>query len=141
MLSNAGYSRRQLGKTYLVGIRQIVQRDSTHPLSDSGLLVQKALAYIEHNALKGIGVQDVAHHLNVSYSLLNLRFHELQHETLYETILRHRLEAVRERLASTHEAIDDIASRCGWPVPASLKKLFKQRYGVSMRDWRRQQAV
>ena len=127
---------RQCGTVYRVGVRQIVHRDSTHPLSEAGLLVQKALAYIEKNATKGIGVQDVARHLNVSYSLLNLRFQELQQKPVYEAILETRLEAVKALLRSSAESLDAIAEKCGWTTPGSLKKLFKRRLGLSMRDYR-----
>ena len=140
MLSSPAYAARQCGAVRLVGVRQIVRRDSTHPLSESGLLVQKALAFIGRNAVRGIGVQDVARHLKVSYSLLNLRFQELQGTSVYEALLRTRLGAVIALLKTSDEKIDTIAERCGWKAPASLKKLFKQRYGVSMRAYRKAHA-
>ena len=137
MLAGPASAHAQNGKIHLVGVRQIVHRDSTHPVSEAGLLVQKALAFIERNATRGIGVRDVTRHLKVSYSLLHLRFQELLHETVYETILRVRLNAVRDRLRHGDESIDSIAEQCGWKNPASLKKLFKKRYGLSLRAYRR----
>ncbi|MBQ9739726.1 MAG: substrate-binding domain-containing protein, partial [Kiritimatiellae bacterium] len=136
MLSSESYRRRQRGNVYSIGVRQIIHRDSTRPISEAGLLIQKALAYIQKNATKGIGVQDVARHLKISYSLLNIRFQELQRESVYETILNVRLETVRAMLKSSQEPIDAIAEKCGWSTPASLKKIFKQRFGMSMRDYR-----
>jgi LacI family transcriptional regulator len=117
-------------------VRQIIHRDSTHPVSEAGLLIQRALAYIKKNATKGIGVQDVARHLKISYSLLNLRFQELQQESVYETILKARLEAVRSMLKNSQEPISQISEKCGWSTPASLKKIFKRRFNMSMRDYR-----
>lgn len=136
MLNSPAGGRPPQNRVHLVGIRQIVHRDSTRPISSAGLLVQKALAFIEKNALRGIGVKDVTRHLKVSYSLLHLRFQELLQETIYETILRIRLDAVRHQLVHTADSIDSIAERCGWKNPASLKKLFKTRYGVSLRTYR-----
>lgn len=137
MLDNPRFANRQDGSVHLVGVRQIVHRDSTRPLSEAGLLVQKALAYIEKNATQGISVQDVARNLKISYSLLNLRFQDLQNESVSEAILRHKLDAVKTLLKTTDDPIDSIAERCGWEVPASLKKIFKRRIGMSMRDFRR----
>ena len=134
----ASKSHRPCGKTHLVGVRQVVHRDTTLPMSEAGLLVQKALAYIEKNAVKGIGVQDVARHLKVSYSLLNLRFQGLQHQPVYDAILQKRLDAVKSLLRNSTEPLDAIAGKCGWSNPASLKKLFKQRFKISMRDYRTQ---
>ena len=136
MLANRGFCNQQRGNVYPVGVRQVIHRETTLPLSEAGMLVQKALAYIEKNAVKGIGVQDVAKHLKVSYSLLNLRFQGLQHQPVYDAILQKRLDAVKSLLRNTAEPIDSIAEKCGWPTPASLKKLFKQRFGMSMRDYR-----
>jgi len=137
MLASPAFLIHQTGTLHQIGVRQIVHRDSTRPVSAAGLLVQKALAYIEKNALEGISVQDVARHLNVSYSLLNLRFHELQHQSLYDAILDVRLAEVRRRLRSTDDSIDSIAYACGWTNANSLKNLFKKRFGHSMSDLRR----
>ena len=121
----------------LVGIRTIVHRDSTVPQSASGRLVQKVLAYISHEAVKGIGVEDVARRFKVSRSLLELRFGELQGESVYEAMLRIRLEEVKRRLRHTDEPIAAITAACGWGNPAPPKALFKRRFGMSMRDWRK----
>ena len=119
-----------------MGIKGVVRRDSTPPESISGMMVQKALAFINRNALSGIGVQDVAAHIQVSRSLLDLRFREHLGDSVYAAILNVRLEEVKRRLRTTSDPIGQIAVDCGWRNPASLKNLFKRLYGVSMRDWR-----
>lgn len=81
-------------------------------------------------------VQDVADYLNVSRSLLDLRFREHLGESVYASILNVRLEEVKRQLRTTSDQIGQIAVDCGWENPASLKNLFKRLYGVSMRDWR-----
>lgn len=119
-----------------VGIRAIVHRGSTVVQSESGKLVQKVLAYIGREATKGIGVDDVARRFKVSRSLLELRFAELQKESVYEAMLRIRLEEVRRRLRQTRDPIAEITSACGWKNSAPPKVLFKKRFGMSMRDYR-----
>jgi len=136
MLASPAFQSRQSGTRYQIGVRQIVHRDSTRSASQAGLLVQRALAFIEKNALNGIGVQDVARHLKVSYSLINLRFHELQHQSLYNAILDVRLSEVRRMLRSSSDSIESISYACGWTNATSLKSLFKRRYGMSMTAWR-----
>jgi YesN/AraC family two-component response regulator len=64
------------------------------------------------------------------------RFKELQQESVYETILKARLEAVRSMLKNSQEPISQISEKCGWSTPASLKKIFKRRFNMSMRDYR-----
>ena len=124
-------------RTHLVGIKRIVRRDTTTADSISGVMVQKALALIKNNALNGIGVEDVARRLNVSRPLLDLRFRECLGKSVYDTILKVRLEEVRRRLRTTDERLGEIALACGWGNPASLKNLFKRVYGLSMRAYRR----
>ena len=126
----------QTSQTFLVGVKTIVRRESTAELSPSGKLVQKALAYIQRNALKGISVDDVARHLKVSRRLADLRFRELQGTTIGETIISLRLAEVKRLLRSTKEPIDTIAALCGYSNPNYLKNLFKRRFAMSMRDFR-----
>lgn len=121
-----------------VGIRSIVHRESTVAQSESGKLVQKVLAYIERNAVKGMGVEDVARRFKVSRSLLELRFRELQGESVYEAMLRIRLEKVKRLLRDTQDTITEITAACGWKNPTPPKILFKKRFGISMRDYRAQ---
>ncbi len=119
-----------------VGIRTIVHRESTVAQSEAGKLVQKVLAYIAHEAMKGIGVEDVARRFKVSRSLLEMRFRELQNESVYEAMLRIRLEEVKRRLRRTNDPISEITAACGWKNPVPPKTLFKKRFGVSMREYR-----
>ena len=120
----------------LVGIRSVVHRESTVPQSETGRFVQKVLAYITKEATRGIGVEDVARRFKVSRSLLELRFRELQGESVYEAMLRIRLEEVKRRLRQTNEPISEITTSCGWENPAPPKVLFKRRFGISMREYR-----
>jgi len=120
----------------LVGIRQIVHRESTYPPSNSGLLVQKAVAFIERNAARKISVGDVARHLRISRSLLDLRFRELRRETVHDAIFRARIAAVQHRLRTTRDTIERISADCGWSSPNSLKNAFRRATGRSMRDYR-----
>jgi len=119
-----------------VGIRTIIHRQSTVAQSEAGKLVQKVLSYISKEALKGIGVEDVARRFKVSRSLLEMRFRELQNESVYEAMLRVRLEEVKRRLRQTKDPISEITAACGWENPTPPKALFKRRFGISMREYR-----
>ena len=98
--------------------------------------MQKALAYIRQNALKGISVEDVARHLKVSRRLIDLRFRELQGTTIGETVIALRLAEVKRLLRATKEPIDAIAAQCGYANANYLKNLFKRRFAMSMREFR-----
>ena len=118
-------------------MKTIVRRESTADVSHSGKLVQKAVAFIRKNAVRGISVEEVAKHLGCSRRLLDLRFRELQGCTVGETIIDERLGEVKRLLATTREPIESIAIACGYENSNYLKNLFKKRFGVTMRDYRR----
>ena len=123
-------------RLFTVGIRTIVHRESTIAQSESGKLVQKILSYITKEATRGIGVKDVAKKFKVSRSLLELRFRELQNESVYEAMLRIRLDEVKRLLRQTNDPISEITQACGWKSPIPPKALFKRRFGMSMREFR-----
>ena len=122
--------------TLAVGIAQIVHRESTYPPSNSGILIQKAVAFIGRNAQKKLSVADVARHLKISRSLLDLRFRELQHETVHDAIIRARIETVKQKLATGDDTIEKISADCGWSNANSLKNAFRKATGRSMRAYR-----
>ena len=136
MMSRPSTSNLQ-PSTLFVGIKAVIRRESTAELSTSGKLVQKALAYIRKNALRGISVDDVAQHLKVSRRLADLRFRELQNTSIGEEIIRIRLAEVQRLLRSTKDPIDSISAQCGYSNTNYLKNLFRKRFSMSMRDFRK----
>ena len=123
--------------TIFVGIRQVVHRESTYPISNSELLVQKALAFIAAHGDRKLTVDDVARYLKISRPLLDLRFRELQRETVHDVILRARIDEVKKRLLTTDDTIERISTDCGWANVNSLKNAFRRVTGGTMRDFRR----
>ena len=58
--------------------------------------------------------------------------------TSVSAVIRERqLANVKRRLRSTNDPIDRIAGQCGFSNANYLKTLFKKRFGMSMRDWRK----
>ena len=127
-------------RTLFVGVKAVVRRDSTADVSVAGKLVQKAVAYVRKNALRGISVTDVARHLGCSRRLADLRFRELMGTTIGETIVSMRLDEAKRLLVTTKTPIKEVAASCGYGNAKSLMNLFRRRFGMSMRDWRRRQS-
>lgn len=123
-------------REFLCPIKDVAERGSTLHTPNAGLLVQRAMDFIEKNALKNITAADVAAHLHVSRRLADLRFREVRKTSMLATILDIRLGEVKRLLAETDLPVAEIAERCGCN-PASLKNLFRRHFGVSMREWRK----
>lgn len=123
-----------------VGVREIIVRESTSAVSNAGRLVQRALAFIRIHAAEAVKPRDVVAHLKVSRRLADLRFRELQGESIGEAILRERLKEVRRRLLATNDTIENIATRCQFAKLCRLNEAFTAAYGLTMKDLRRKTA-
>ncbi|MBQ6137426.1 MAG: substrate-binding domain-containing protein, partial [Kiritimatiellae bacterium] len=119
------------------GVKRVVLRESTPHLPPAERLVARARDFIEKHATDGIAPADVAAHLGVSRPLLDLRFRETQKTTVGQLITATKLGEVARRLRETKLSISAIQETCGFRNANALKNLFKSRYGVSMRDYRR----
>ena len=136
-----GLMTGRLGKStapFLVKPINVVERESAVASSPAAHILSRAMEFIQKNATKGIGPGDVAEFLGVSRRLADLRFQQFSDETINETIIRHRLEAVKKLLATTDRSIHAISEACGYTDHAYLKTLFKRRFGLTMREWRTQ---
>lgn len=118
------------------GIRQVAVRESTPKVSNAGRLVQRAVAYIQSHATKGIGVRDVVAHLKCSRRLADLRFRELQGSSIQETIRKVQMDEVCRLLRTTNLSTSAIAAQTGFTSAKHLPERFKAAYGCSMGAYR-----
>ena len=122
------------------GSPSVAERGSTLGTKPYGHLVEKALAYISRHATDGIGPDDVAMHLHISRRLLDLRFSQTGQCSVLSAISNHRLRAVERMLRETSCTIDRISRECGYGSPNHLMKMFRRKFGMTMRDWRARNA-
>ena len=115
---------------------QLCERGSSIHIPPATALVEKARNYITEHACNGIRVIDVVEHIGVSRSLLDLRFRQICGKSILEYILDTRLHEVCLKLTNTKRTILQIGHDCGFNDPDNLKRLFKKRFGISMRDFR-----
>ena len=127
-------------RTFRSNAKSIVERESTRHISPATHLAEAAMSFVRHNALKGISSADVARHLHVSRRLCDLRFRECHGETILEAILRIRFAELRRRLVSSNTSIGKIAAACGFTCQSHVKRMFKRRFGMTMREWRATQS-
>lgn len=123
-----------------IPILNISVRNSTRNESPAGILVQEALSYIAKNVRYGLDPSAVAHHFKVSRRLLDLRFREIADTSVNAAICEHQLADVCNRLKHSQTPIEKIAELCGFTNANYLKTLFKKRFGMTMRDFRKQGA-
>ena len=115
----------------------IVQRESTAPIVPGATIVSKAVSLIRKKALAGISPAEVTAGLGVSRRLAELRYKQFTGESMLHTLLDIRLSAVQDKLKNTQLPIARITTNCGFRNQNYAKNLFKKRFGMSMREWRR----
>lgn len=128
--------RPRLQITTATSRARLVERESTKPIPPATRLVERALAFIGANYTRPIGVADVVRHLGVSRRLVDLRFRQLQRESILEAITRLRLDELRRRLLESNEPIGKLVRACGFGSVVRATHLFKARYGISMSRFR-----
>lgn len=129
-------SGRPVPPSIRCGFRRVIARNSTFSENSGGSIVDRALEHIEKNATSGITVADVCAHMRISRRLLNLRFRERGATPPGQAIVERRLDALRKLLATSSLPIATVCKRCGFGSENHPKKLFRQRYGMTMRDFR-----
>jgi transcriptional regulator GlxA family with amidase domain len=79
----------------------------------------------------------VALALDIPLRTLEYRFRRELGRTVSAEIQERRLGAVERMLADRNVRIESIAQMCGYRSNVNLKKQFKKRFGLSMREWRK----
>lgn len=119
-------------------VKRIVERESTRPPAPAAYLIERAMKFIAENATKGIGPGNVADHLGISRTLLDLRFRETGNKPVGQLLLEHRLNTLAALIAKSRYPLLKAISQCGFGSVNHAKAVFKKRFGMTMREWRTQ---
>ena len=119
------------------GPSKLVRRGSTRKIVVADVRVRRALEFIRRNACsRSLGVNDVTKEMNCSRRLATLRFREAVGHSIVDEIHDVRFQYACKLLAETDLATSVVVSECGYDSESFFKKYFKQRTGLSMKDWR-----
>ena len=123
-----------------VGPMLVVRRESTRGCGRREPHVIKAVEIIRGEACDGLTVAKLASRLPGSRSLLDIRFREAMGHSVFDEILQVRLERVFDLLRQQGTPISAIADLSGLGSLRALDKLFRSRFGCSLRAWRKRYA-
>ena len=114
----------------------VERRQSTRGRGRREPWVLEAVDAIRREACDGLTAATLARRFPVSRKLFELRFREAIGHSVLNEILHVRMERVFDLLARRDFPIGAIADFCGFDSARELRSLFRQRMGVSMREWR-----
>ena len=120
----------------VVGPLMVVRRKSTSGRGRHEPRIAEAVAMIRREACEGLTVAALAARFPGSRRLFDIRFREAMGHSALDEILHVRLERVCELLAGTDTPVTAVGDFCGFDRYQTLDKLFRQRFKMSMRQWR-----
>ena len=121
----------------LVGPLLAVRRESTGGRGRREPHILEAVEIIRREACDGLTVASLMERIPGSRSLFDLRFREAMGHSALGEILQVRLERTIDLLRRPSTPIGAIADFSGFGSLRALDKLFRSRFGCSMREWRR----
>jgi len=85
-------------------------------------------------------IVDLARIAGVNQTKLKAGFKEVFGQTIYEFVLKLRMENAAELLLKSDHSISEVAYRVGYEYPANFSGAFRQYYGVSPKHWQLRQS-
>ena len=100
--------------------------------------INRVMDYIEDNLSKEFTLDELAMAAHFSKFHFHRIFYSMTGETLFQFILRLRLEKAAGRLCTEPaSSITEIAMDCGFSSSAGFARRFKEHFNLSATDWRR----
>ena len=127
------------GVSASIGPMLAVRRESTGGRGRMEPHILEAVEIIRREACNGLTVAELAARLPGSRRLLDLRFREAMGHSVLDEIQQVRLERVFDLLRQPGIRVGAIADFSGFALH-QLDKVFRTRFGCSLRDWRKRNA-
>lgn len=118
----------------------ITTRQSTDIYAHTDMYIAEVLKYIYENISQKISVDDLIAQVPLSRRLLETRFKREMGTSIYNYILRTRIEKVMQRLREG-ASIADAAAELGFPDTKNLSRMFRQLQGITPSEYRNRYAT
>ena len=136
--ANGGKQRTGLPPIEKYGPKRLVRRGSTAAPTGANPRVRLALEYIRRHACEqNQRIDDVIAEMKCSRRLGTLIFKKETGRTILDEIHDHRFKKACELLAHTNLPIATIVAQCGYSSDSFIKRMFRERVGMTMREWRK----
>ena len=127
-------------KRILIPPLRVVERRSTDILAVEDRQMASALRFIWDHAFEPITVDQIARQVGMSRRLFERRFRQNFGRTPKAELIRVRLERAKALLMHTNLSVNLIAEKCGFRHLEHFYTLFKQKVGITPRQFRTQKS-
>ena len=131
---------RRFEREAVFGARHVEQRMSTTDMHGNVNRAVRARKWLRANFCEPFDIQQVAAHLGCSARMLQISYKAVFGRTIRDDVVEMRLERAKKLLRDTDMPILRIPERCGSDAPNHFLRLFKERTGMTMLQWRRKRS-
>jgi LacI family transcriptional regulator len=120
---------------------RVVTRQSTDIMAIEDPLVAQALNYIREHYRKGITVDEIAQKIGVSRRVLEIHFRKAMDRSIFEEVLRLRMDHACVLLTETNLSIAQVAEALNYEEIKYFSRGFKKVMDISPLAYRKQQSI
>lgn len=120
----------------VVPVQKVVTRASTDTIAVGHPAIERAVALIQSEFGRDLGVADIARAAGVSRRMLHYLFANELHRTPASFLRQVRLDHAKRMLEETDEKIATIAGESGFATSRNLHRTFVRETGVAPQHWR-----
>ncbi len=120
----------------IIPITSIITRQSTDIFVNEDENISKVLRFIHENINRKINVDDIVKEVPLSRRLLETRFMNTMGTSIYDYVLRVRIDKIAERLLQG-VSVSDAAFELGFNDVKNLSRVFKKIKGVSPSEYKK----
>ena len=121
------------------GAQRLVRRASSRRFHGMDVRTAGALEFIRLHACEGISPSDVVASMACSRRSADLRFHEMLGWSILDEIHAVRLAKAKDLLRDPHRTLSAIPDLCGYASMDNFRRVFRRYFGVTPREYRKQQ--
>ncbi|MDO4519337.1 MAG: AraC family transcriptional regulator [Eubacteriales bacterium] len=101
--------------------------------------IRTIIAYIQQNYMDPISLEDLAEEIHLCRSESCRLFKRYMNETIFDYLMRFRIEKSLEFLRDRSLSITDVAEKVGFATPGYYSRMFRQLMGYTPRMYRKRE--
>ncbi len=124
----------------VINLLKIALSGECHDQTDNAGFAEACRHYIDENFSAIRSMHDLENIFNVHRTTIYRNFIAAFKDSPYNYLLRKKLEMATDVLEKTNLTIKEVAAVVGYTDANRFSRVFREKYGLSPRDWRKQKS-
>lgn len=121
--------------------RPVSKPQSDEVAADMAQQLHQIMIYLKENYQYNVSMQEVADVCGMSYYHFSRFFKKITGKRFNEYLLEMRLNYAQKKLLQSPESISDIALECGFEYVSYFIQKFRDRYGITPKEFQRRYRI